>query len=45
MKTIRTRMLVVFTAAAIIISLFTNWEEMERSFREGYNDAQQHRTR
>lgn len=45
MKTIRTRMLVVFTAAAIIISLFTNWEQTERGFREGYNDAQQNRAR
>jgi hypothetical protein len=45
MKTTRSRMLIVFTAAAIIISLFSNWDSLARGWQEGYNDGVQHRAR
>lgn len=45
MKTTRSRMLIVFTAAAIIISLFTSWDDVERGWHEGYNDGVQNRSR
>ena len=36
MKTIRTRMLIVFTAAAIVISFFMHWKDIEQGYRDGY---------
>jgi hypothetical protein len=33
-------MLIVFTAAAIVISLFMGWEDAARGFRQGWNDGQ-----
>ena len=51
MKTTRTRMLIVFIAAALIVSMFTNWDDVERGFKDGYdpwtggvNDGRANRT-
>jgi hypothetical protein len=30
-------MLIVFTAAAIVISFFMHWEDVSRGFRQGWN--------
>ncbi|HEY3055776.1 MAG TPA: hypothetical protein VGK31_07590 [Thermoanaerobaculia bacterium] len=45
MKSVRTRMLIVFTAAAIIVSFFIHWDEMEKGFREGRDAGAVHWTR
>ncbi len=45
MKSVRTRMLVVFTAAAIVVSFFIHWDEMEKGFREGRDGGAVHSTR
>ena len=45
MKTTRTRMLVVFIAAAIVISFFMHWEDFAKDFREGWRDAQHAQSR
>ena len=37
MKTIRSRMLVVVTAAAIVVSLFVHWDEVEKGALDGWN--------
>lgn len=39
MKTTRTRMLIVFAAAAVVISFFMHWDEMRSGFNDGYNDG------
>jgi hypothetical protein len=32
-------MLVIFMAAAVVISFFTHWDEVADGFRSGWNDA------
>jgi hypothetical protein len=44
MKTTRTRMLIVFTAAAVIISLFMHWKDLSEGFRDGWNSGGIHST-
>ncbi len=39
MKTTRTRMLIVFLAAAVVISFFMHWEEVARGFRQGWKSS------
>lgn len=39
MKTTRSRMLLVFVAAALIVSIFTDWRDLAAGFRDGWNDA------
>jgi hypothetical protein len=46
MKTTRTRMLVVFITAAVIISFFMHWDDVVSGFRSGYySDASYSRTK
>jgi hypothetical protein len=40
MKTTRTRMLFVFTVAAVIISFFMHWDDMAKGARQGWRDGQ-----
>ena len=40
MKTTRTRMLIVFAAAAVGISFFMHWDDVSQGFRDGYYGAQ-----
>jgi len=39
MKRRRTRMLIVVIAASIIISFFMHWDDLEKGFRDGWNDG------
>ncbi|HET7435286.1 MAG TPA: hypothetical protein VFN10_11310 [Thermoanaerobaculia bacterium] len=39
MTTTRSRMLLVFIAAAVIVSLFMDWHDFADGFRDGWNDA------
>ncbi|HEX8171111.1 MAG TPA: hypothetical protein VF824_11280 [Thermoanaerobaculia bacterium] len=39
MRTTRSRMLLVFVAAAIIVSIFMNWGDAAAGFRDGWNDS------
>ena len=41
MKTTRTRMLMVFAAAAVIVSFFMHWEAVSQGARDGWNAAGQ----
>jgi len=38
MKSVRTRMLIVFTAAAIVVSFFIHWDEdeLKKAARDGW---------
>jgi hypothetical protein len=38
-------MLIVFAAAAVVISFFMHWEDMAQGFHDGYNDVPIHSTR
>lgn len=38
MRSVRTRMLVVFIAAAIVVSFFIHWDEMEKGYRDARRD-------
>ncbi len=38
MKTTRTRMLIVFAAAAVVISFFMHWDDLAQGARDGWND-------
>jgi hypothetical protein len=40
MKTTRTRMLLVFTVAAVIISFFMHWDDMAKGARQGWREGQ-----
>ena len=40
MRTTRSRMLLVFVAAAFIVSIFMHWDEVARDFKAGWDDAQ-----
>src|SRR6202022_506325 len=37
MKSVRTRMLIVYTIAAIVVSFFIHWDEMEKGAVDGFN--------
>jgi hypothetical protein len=39
MKTIRSRMLLVLIAAAVIVSFFVHWEDAAAGFRDGWNSS------
>jgi hypothetical protein len=39
MKTIRSRMLLVLVAAAVIVSFFVHWEDAAAGFRDAQNDG------
>jgi hypothetical protein len=39
MKTTRSRMLLVFVAAALIVSIFMHWNEVSRDFKHGWDDG------
>ncbi len=42
MKTTRTRMLIIFAAAAVVISFFMHWEDVRQGFIDGwYEDSSQ----
>jgi hypothetical protein len=41
MKTTRTRMLIVFAAAAVVISFFMHWDDMSQGFHDGYTGVRQ----
>ena len=45
MKSVRTRILIVVIAAAVVVSFFTHWEDASRGFREGYEAGQHHTVR
>ena len=42
MKTIRSRMLLVLVAAAVIVSFFVHWEDAAAGFRDGWNAGSAH---
>jgi hypothetical protein len=44
MKTTRTRMLLVFTVAAMIISVFMHGDDMVKGAREPWNSVMTHTT-
>ena len=35
-NTRRTRLLVIFVAAAVVVSFFTQWDDVVQGFRDGY---------
>lgn len=39
MKRRRTRMLIVVITASIIISFFMHWDELEKGYRDGWNEG------
>jgi hypothetical protein len=45
MKSVRTRILIVVIAAAVVVSFFTHWEDVSRGFRQGYESGRHHLAR
>ena len=44
MKSVRTRMLIVYTVAAIVVSFFIHWDEMVDGFNAGWKAGQNYGT-
>jgi len=45
MKSVRTRILIVVIAAAVVVSFFTHWEDVSQGFRQGYESGKHHTAR
>ena len=45
MKSVRTRILIVVIAAAVMVSFFTHWEDVSNGFHEGWESGRSHTVR